>query len=429
MEIKVVVKDTTIPHGVRQIAEQLPDASEVGSGDKVSVVFSGRDFIYLTGLTMLAAWRKSLPANVSVHVDDVACQDNARSFLTNTGFREIMDTGHERPSARGRVGKIPLQPITNRLTKEATVAEITEIFDEFTGQVEDTNPFKTMISELTENVLAHSEAIAPGYACARVLGGDSNQRAEICIADTGIGIRESFLRGTNDEVIERVRRGASPLEIAVEGLNSSKPRSRLGSATTEYFGFGLLVTRRLVEENRGWMTIISGDQELIINRFGPKSQTLSRDYQGTFIGIVLDLANPLPLEDIYQEATDKLVPSPPSPSIVEASSRSVSASIDAPSVRESKMELRHYGTELLTRESGVIIRADLATRLARGDRVSILLDEISDITPSVADEAFGKLAEGIGFDDFSKRVSLEGGTQLIQRLIDFVVKTRSSRSR
>ena len=428
METKVVVNDTAIPHGVRQIAEQLPDASELEAGDEVSIVFSGRGFIYLTGLTMLAAWRKSLPANVSVRVDDRACLLTARNFLTNTGFREVMDTGHERPAARGRVGKIPLQPITNRLTKESTVAEITEIFDEFTGQVEDTNPFKTMISELTENVLAHSEAVAPGYACARVLGVGADQRAEICIADSGIGIRESFLRGTNEEVIERVKRGASPLEIAVEGLNSSKPRSRRGSVSTEYYGFGLLVTRRLVEENRGSMTIISGDQELMINRFGLTSQALSRNYRGTFIGIVLELANPLPLEDIYQEAVDKLVPPASDISVVERSSRSVEASVEEPAVNESKMELRHYGTELLTRESGVIIRADLATKLARGDRVSISLDEISDITPSVADEAFGKLAEGIGFDDFSKRVSLEGGTQLIQRLIEFVVKTRRSRS-
>ena len=448
MNVEITLEDTGIPRGIRHIAEQLPVISELSAGDDVSLVFAAREFVYLTGLTMLASWRKSLPVGVIVRVDDSACENATCNFLSNTGFREIVETGHERPSARRRLGKIPLQPITNRLSKEATVAEITSIFDEFSGHVEDSNPFKTLLSELGENVLAHSEAVSPGYACARVLESSTKTNAEICICDSGIGMRESFLQGTNDTVIERIRKGANPLEIAVEGLNSSKPRARQGSWES-YYGFGLLITRRLVEENRGLMVILSGDQELVINHYGMETNTVSQAYPGTFVGIVLDLDNPLPLDEIYQEASNKLMPALPQATSADTTKSSQTKESDLatisdeqstnafennrPEVNEkdisqSKLELRHYGTELLTREVGVVIRADLATKLISSNCVDVSFEGISDITPSVVDEALGKLALEIGFDEFSERVAIKNGSPLIHRLIEFVLKTRQSRA-
>ena len=50
----------------------------------------------------------------------------------------------------------------------------------------------------------------------------------------------------------------------------------------------------------------------------------------------------------------------------------------------------------------------------------------TDITPSVADVAFGKLAQVIGQDTFQKRVHISGTTQLANKLVNFVLKTRGS---
>ena len=443
MNIKINIDDTGIPHGVRHIADQLPDISELSPGDELSIVFARGEFVYLTGLTMLASWRKSLPPGIEVRVDDSACESPAQVFLSNTGFREIIETGVERPSARGRVGKIPLQPITNRLTNEATVSEITSIFDEYAGHVEDTNPFRTMLSELGENVLAHSEAVSPGYACARVILSTRKTTAEICICDSGIGIRESYLQGTNEAVKERIRKGASPLQIAVEGLQSSKPHARPGSYKS-YYGFGLLITRRLIQENRGQMVILSGDQELLIDHYDMKTKTVFQPYPGTFIGIILDLDNPLPLDEIYREADNKLMPSDlqskPATAMELSGVESISDALSpadkekvAPKDSKSDLhirtiELRHYGTELLTREVGTVIRADLATKLISSDIIRVSFEGITDITPSVVDESFGKLALEMGFDEFSQRVQLVDRTSLIERLIEFVLKTRQSRS-
>ncbi len=302
--MKIEINDTGISHGVLRIAEQLPDPSSVKANDSITIKFMGGEFVFLTGLVLLAAWRKALPPGVAVNVDDTVCTYPAQNFLSNTGFREIIDTGHETPSSQRRIGRVPLQPITNQFTKEATVNEIVSIFDEYAGHIDDTNPFKVMISELCENVLAHSEFTSPGYVCARIL--EKSGKAEITIADTGVGVLQSYLNGTNKSVIERIRKGSSPLDIAIEGLNSSKPQAASGSLRS-YYGFGLLITRRLIEENRGQLFLMSGKEALHVDRFHRDRHTLSNPYSGTFIGIVLDLNNPLPLEEIYEKATNEYI--------------------------------------------------------------------------------------------------------------------------
>jgi|TARA_Y100000310_G_scaffold314840_1_gene364630 hypothetical protein len=136
--------------------------------------------------------------------------------------------------------------------------------------------------------------------------------------------------------------------------------------------------------------------------------------------LLIDLNNPLPLEDVYAEGVEMLVPETPD------ISRPAASTAQTAEIRE--VALSQYGNMLLTRELGVDIRADVATALARGARVKVVLEDIEDITPSVADECFGKLAEALGKEAFEKRVILAGGSRLIQRLIQFVIDNRLSRN-
>ena len=81
----------------------------------------------------------------------------------------------------------------------------------------------------------------------------------------------------------------------------------------------------------------------------------------------------------------------------------------------------------MTREVGITIRADIATILSSGTKVKVILDGIDDLTPSVADECFGKLAESMGEERFRQYIVLAGGQPLVQRLIGFVIKNRLSK--
>jgi|DewCreStandDraft_4_1066084.scaffolds.fasta_scaffold08058_6 hypothetical protein len=432
----VLIGSTGIPQGILQIAETLPDRNKVAAGDEVVFSFTGKDFVYLTGLVLLAAWRKSLPGGVTAKVDDVRCLMPTQNLISNSGFREIVDTGHENPSAQRRAGKLPLRPLTNRLNKDAAVQEVTSILEEYAGHVDDVKPFTTIISELCENALTHSEFASPGYVCARVLETGDQRRAEIAICDTGIGFRQSYLLGTNDEVKARIERGANPIEIAIEGLNSSKPVATTNSVLS-YYGFGLYIVRRLVEENRGQLAILSHGDGIHLDHINRRNLAPTRPFPGTFVAVVLDLDNPLPLEEIYDQATKSYVGELPPMAGASPSSRPTSTGATAePQCQSpprfggtvqpqgSTVELRHFGTELLTREAGLAIRAELATRLLGGEAVTVNLDGISDITPSVADEAFAKLAERIGLEAFNRVVVFSGGSSLVRRLIDFVMKAR-----
>lgn len=106
----VRIDDTAIPDGIIRIADQLPAADVLHPGDTVTLKFV-HGFVYLTGLVLLAAWRKSLPGTAHVVIDDTTTSPETRRFLTNTGFREVIETGTHHPSVPSRIGRVPIQAI------------------------------------------------------------------------------------------------------------------------------------------------------------------------------------------------------------------------------------------------------------------------------------------------------------------------------
>ena len=432
---EIRIENTGI-QGLQSLAESLPDRTTLSSSDEIVFNFAGRDFVYLTGLVLLAAYRKSLPTGVRVRVDDTRCPSATQNLITNCGFREVVETGHENPSAQRRLGRLPLRPLSNRLNKDSAVQEITSIFEEYSGHLADPRPLTTIIGELCENALTHSEFASPSYVCARVLEGAEKRSVKIAICDSGIGFRRSYHDGTNDEVKARITRGASPIELALDGFNSSKPVATSKSILS-YYGFGLYITRMLVERNRGQLLILSHGDGIQLSYMSKRNLTLNNAFPGTFVAVVLDPDNPLPLEEIYEDAVhsyvgdetpnSKVAPSSKIKSIRPHSDPMVAGKPETPDIghlEPSVLELKHFGTELLTRETGLAVRAELATQILLRRRVIVDLDGISDITPSVADEAFAKLAEGLGLETFEMSVEFRGGTSLAKRLIDFVMKTR-----
>ncbi len=407
--VDVYIRDTSIPYGVAEIVERLPAWDELSSDvSEARLNFSDR-YVYRTGLVALATWRKTLPKHVSVRIYDARCTDAARRLITNSGFRELVEDNAETPSSY-RSNRVPIQPLIRGHSAHQTISDIQRTFEQSVGGID--NPaFKALMSELCENTFAHSDFVSPGYIVAGIQAGAYRDMCEIAIADPGIGIRSSYLEGTNGEAKIRIANGASAIELALDGLTSSKPTPPPGSVRSGR-GFGLFIVRRLIEENEGKLTIISGDEAVTLDRRAKSRQKLARPWSGTFVGITIDLNNPLPLDAVYEEGVDALVPPAAGPT----------ADIPAPAERE--IELAGYGIQLLTREVGVGIRADIGTGLVSGANVRVLLDGVEDVTPSVADECFGKLAESMGEESYRSRIRLVGGQPLLLRLIEFVVRQR-----
>jgi hypothetical protein len=317
---------------------------------------------------------------------------------------------------------------------EQAVKDVVEnIFEDYSHI--NVEAFRKLISELTENVLVHSEAIYPGYTGARQLS-QKEMTYEITIADSGIGLTESYLSGEDDDLRRRVERGASAIDLAMEGLNSSKKLHK---------GFGFWIVKRLVEEARGSLQIISGEEAVYVSRgFETFRNTLQRPHNGTFIAIILDLANPLHLEEIWEEAQKREVPDyvrqatnvvmsdPPEPETKSWAKKTFSRSVTTVPTTEPKgvlVDLSEYGSLLLTRDIGKTIRYDLAMKLASGAKLIIDMNDVVDITPSVPDECFGKLAESLAEQDieFRTKVSFQNTSKSTIGLINLTIGLRTKR--
>jgi hypothetical protein len=405
------IADTSIPNGIATIMKNLPALDEMAT-DEYEVVFCfGDAYIFRTGLVLLATWRKTLPSHVKVVIDDTHCKEEARRVISNSGFRDLIERNVEAPgSINYYPGKIPLQPVVQGYSTEQAISHICKIFDTSAGQL-DINAFRTLLSELCENIYAHSKFETPGYISAHL----HSDKCEIAIADSGIGILNSFLEGSNDEAKTRISNGASAIELAIDGLVSSKPARLPGSLNTHY-GYGLRIVRGLIEKNAGRLTIASGKEIVTVERHQKNREDLEKSWNGTFVGLLIDLLNPLSLEAVYDEI-EKEFYSP------QSRKKVITSTVEKP-IKEIEFVIANYGNQLLTRELGIAIRADLATLLASGVKVKVVLDGIDDITPSVADECFGKLAESMGKENFQRMVLLAGGHSLVQRLIDLVINTR-----
>jgi hypothetical protein len=81
-----------------------------------------------------------------------------------------------------------------------------------------------------------------------------------------------------------------------------------------------------------------------------------------------------------------------------------------------------------TRDYGAQIRIRLENAMAGSDSVEVDLDKIEDMTPSFADECFGKISEELGEDVTIRRVNIINGDQFMP-MIRAVVSIRLQRRR
>ena len=89
--------------------------------------------------------------------------------------------------------------------------------------------------------------------------------------------------------------------------------------------------------------------------------------------------------------------------------------------------LRDSEGGFLTRRQGEEVRkrlVELDRDLPPGERLVIDLTGVEVMTPSFADECFGKLAELIGGLNFRKRVKLTGADPILRALLNSVLAER-----
>lgn len=207
--------------GLVDLVQNLPVS--FGGGEDYQIRFPP-GYLYSCPFPVIATWSKRLPDGARVTLDLTQCQESARRLVDNVGLTAIVENDFESPRrvVRG-VSNVPLQPIVVGRSTDEILDRVHRMIDD-SAQSTEPSALRTMLSELAENILAHSEAASPGYVHARVHKSSQGEKCEITFADSGIGILSSYLEGTNDDVKSRIQNGASALQIALDGLIEDRKR-------------------------------------------------------------------------------------------------------------------------------------------------------------------------------------------------------------
>lgn len=146
-------------------------------------------------------------------------------------------------------------------------------------------------SELLDNCFAHAGPAdgLHGLACAQTWKG--SQLAQIAIADRGMGIRASLEAAETEEVRSRAA-SSNVCDLATELGVTSKP-------SNGHAGYGLALTRQLLERNGGTLVVVSGKEWFIASAGATQSGTDGVNWPGTLIVFELNTAKPLSSRAVY----------------------------------------------------------------------------------------------------------------------------------
>jgi len=258
------------------------------------------DHVMVHGLAMMAAWCERHAAKVQL----IAESERVRRYLDETGFRNVIEQQVSIKSPLwDREHSVALTRI-QREDKDAAdevAGRLTDLFRRHITLTKDqTGALTTMFAELVENVYRHAQTRFGSYVMAQAY--PNTQRLHIVIADTGIGILESFRQSDRGNVRERAKSERDALAMAVEKLVTSK--------SSKHSGYGLFVVRRLTELNGGQMRITSGGatwetparrKASTIRRSEVTPYTTHLPWNGTEVSLIIRLDASLPLQEVYKE--------------------------------------------------------------------------------------------------------------------------------
>lgn len=253
--------------------------------------FGGIEHVYVVGLAALLAWKHKSGIDLQIQ----GASKSTQEYLERIGFQRgieldepvFADSLKGWAMAFARIQRERVEEISDRISDIIKKQmEITE---------KDQNALFVLFSELLENTIRHAGDDASGFVAAQTY--PSRRKLTIVIVDNGMGLRGSFINGTNEEVKDRIAAGESPCELACAPLVTSKPH--LGHS-----GYGLYVVSELTVRNNGTFRVMSDSEIYTRFRVGwdrkhELRNARGRGWEGTWISILLDLENSLPLLDVY----------------------------------------------------------------------------------------------------------------------------------
>jgi len=360
-------------------------------------------------IAALAAWTAyARSKNSKCEVRTILPKDfGAREWLEEVGFPDALKGTLTSPTARPiQMGLTQVAPGDNGAPERIASDLLGLIQRSKLPMVGDTaGSIRSALSEIVENVLRHGSITTPAFVCAQVH--PKTHKVALCIADTGIGIEQSFRNGSFSVAHSRLAQGADPIELALEPLMSSK----FGRG---HSGYGMYFASELCRSANGIFDVISG-------RWGRSVRTHNatrlrhRSWPGTVVTMVFSSEREVDASKIFAQM-------PASDPDDDDYICNFALDPSAPVVR-----VENNAGLLGTRDSAVRPRTQVQALLLNGPAV-VDLQGATVMTPSFADELFGQLAEDLGSETIRRKLRIIGASSHGQRLIELVVRERIGRA-
>ncbi|HDR6245573.1 TPA: hypothetical protein QCU24_003326 [Bacillus cereus] len=146
---------------------------------------------------------------------------------------------------------------------------------------EDIGKFSVLLAENLDNIRRHSESF--GYICAQSykFRRSNNKYIKVCISDTGIGIKNSFINTNVEKIPSNGLSDGAALKLAVIDEQSSKVWKG------ERGGNGFYGIKQIIKKLKGYLIIKSGTAQIVVDKNQYKINNNLPFFPGTQIEIFL----------------------------------------------------------------------------------------------------------------------------------------------
>lgn len=183
----------------------------------------------------------------------------------------------------------PIELLKDEASIDTAAEALVALFKPVCSNEQTLDAVQTMLRELIGNCFAHSDVTDGMYGviCAQVWAG--GRKAQITLADSGIGIRASL---TQNPLLRDRLDLENGCELATEYGVTSKPGRG-------HSGYGLALARRLLEQNNGTLYVRSGSEAFYLSSNVVQNFDTETHYDGTLLVIEWDLDEQMDISAVY----------------------------------------------------------------------------------------------------------------------------------
>ncbi len=255
--------------------------------DELILDFKDVDHVYVVGLAALMAWCTAREIRPQIR----NASELTERYLDAVGFSGVAPAPIL--AQPDNFFTLAIEPILDKNPEDVSTKLVDIIDHHIPLPKRARSGLIIAFAELIENVHRHAGAVASAFACAQVY--PRRNKLTICIVDTGMGIRQSILCGTNPSLVSRLQRGELAAKLATSPLVTSKP--------DRHSGYGLYVVSELVVRNGGTFRLFSDNEILTLYRKRWTRQeyhsVTHQGWNGTWIAMLIDLDSLLPMGEVY----------------------------------------------------------------------------------------------------------------------------------